>query len=588
MGLFFESTIIMNIDEIKAFKSKRITLPEDYKFSNWNSIQSYFEELQNEIPENENALKVWLKKWSELDAFLDENMAWRYIKMTCNTIDDKLIKSYDDFVENIMPNLTTISNTLNKNLLSNPYKDEIKNNSGYKVMLRGIEKEVALFRPENIRLQTQEQLLEKQYNEIAGAMTVVIDGKEMPLPVASTKLESQERKIRETAWKTIGNRRLKDKDKLDTLFNEMLKVRTEIAKNAGYENYTDYKFDELGRFDYSKKDCFKFHSAIEKIVVPIVDELMILRKNNLKLDQLRPWDTHCDLFLKKPLKPFTNQEELVNKTIDCFQEIDPYFAECISTMKKLGHLDLESRKGKAPGGYNYPLNEIGIPFIFMNAAGTIDDVITMVHEGGHAIHSFLTRDLELTAFKNTPSEVAELASMTMELISMDHWHHFFLDTKELNRAKLMQLERIITVLPWVATVDAFQHWIYQNPEHTTAQRDKEWINISQKFSSNIIDKNQLENYNAKQWHKQLHIFEVPFYYIEYGMAQLGAIAIWKNYKENPDNALKNYKNALSLGYTKTIPEIFETAGISFDYSAEYIKSLMNFIQEQWKETLETL
>jgi len=571
----------MDIKAIQSFKDRRNYLPKDFKLKDWDSIKDYFNDLQS----SEDELKVWLKKWSELDAFLDEEMAWRYIKMTCDTSDENLVNAYAEFVEKIMPSLTTISNELNKLLLANPSKEELKTISAYAIMFRGIEKEVEIFREENVALKTEEQLLEKEFGEIAGAMTVKWEGEELPLPVASSYLENKQRDIRKSMWHYIADRRLQDQNALDQLFNKMINLRQKIAVNAGYKNYRDYKFDELGRFDYTKADCFSFHNAIQKVVLPIVDELMILRKQNLKVEKLRAWDLNCDLFLADPLKPFNGQEELVNKTIACFDEIDPYFSDCIETMKELGHLDLESRKGKAPGGYNYPLNEVGIPFIFMNAAGTVDDVITIVHEGGHAIHSFLTRDLALNAFKEAPSEVAELASMSMELMSMEHWHHFFTDEEELRRAKLAQFERVLTVLPWVATVDAFQHWIYEHPNHSTEERTAAWMDISKRFSSNIIDGSGLEKYSAKHWQKQLHIFEVPFYYIEYAMAQLGAIAMWKQYKEDPKQGLANYKAALKLGYTKTIPEIFETGGIKFNFSEAYIKDLMSFVKLELEEVL---
>lgn len=246
----------------------------------------------------------------------------------------------------------------------------------------------------------------------------------------------------------------------------------------------------------------------------------------------------------------------------------------------MGHLDLESRKGKAPGGYNYPLAEIGVPFIFMNATSTLRDLVTILHEGGHAIHSFVTRDLELANFKSTPSEVAELASMTMELISMDHWDLFFDHPENLKRAKKEHLEQIIETLPWVATIDKFQHWIYENPRHDRSDRTRQWNRIFDRFSDNITDWSGLQDQKDNLWQKQLHLYEVPFYYIEYGMAQLGAIAIWKNYKKDPKKGLQGYLNALKLGYMRSIPEIYRAAGIKFDFSREYISELMQFVQEE--------
>jgi oligoendopeptidase F len=339
-------------------------------------------------------------------------------------------------------------------------------------------------------------------------------------------------------------------------------------------------FQALGRFDYSPEDCFRFHEAIEKEVVPVLRKQATARKKALELTSLEPWDMEVDISGKPALKPFANGQELIDKTIDCFNRLDPFLGDRIENMKLNGLFDVESRKGKAPGGYNYPLAETGAPFIFMNSANTFRDLTTMVHEGGHAIHTFVTADLELNDFKHCPSEVAELASMSMELISMDEWDAFFEYPEELKRAKRDQLKDVLKTLPWVAIVDQFQHWIYTNPEHTAAERNAAWVEIFERFGANFIDWNEHKDAEAFLWQKQLHIFEVPFYYIEYGIAQLGAIAVWKNYKENPKDGLNNYLNALKLGYTKTIREIYETAGVRFDFSAAYVKELVHFVQNE--------
>ncbi|MCH8318761.1 MAG: M3 family oligoendopeptidase, partial [Bacteroidetes bacterium] len=307
------------------------------------------------------------------------------------------------------------------------------------------------------------------------------------------------------------------------------------------------------------------------------------RKKKMRVEKLRPWDLQVDKDGFPPLKPFNNTDELIEKTKQCFYRLDPFLGDCLVTMKEMGHLDLESRKGKAPGGYNYPLDEIGVPFIFMNATSTLSDLVTIVHEGGHAVHSFLTKDLELVAFKHTPSEVAELASMSMELISMDHWDLFFDNEKDLLRAKRKHLEQIIETLPWVAVIDKFQHWIYQNPGHKVDERVKKWNEIFDLFSSDVLDWQGLEHYKDYIWQKQLHLYEVPFYYIEYGIAQLGALAVWKNFKENPKKGLEKYLSALRLGYTRPIRDIYETAGIKFDFSKEYIRELIGFVKEELDE-----
>lgn len=373
---------------------------------------------------------------------------------------------------------------------------------------------------------------------------------------------------------------MQDKEELNKLFSNLLEKRHRIALNAGFVNYRDFRFKELGRFDYTKDECYQFHEAVKLHVMPLVNQIYEAKKKKLGLDILRPWDVEAEPVGVQPLRPFKTGEELIEKTIACFRELKPFFADCLLKMKTMGHLDLESRKGKAPGGYNCPLAESGAPFIFMNAAGTLDDVTTMVHEGGHAIHSFLSHNLELTGFKEYPTEFAEVASMAMELFSMDKWEVFFDNADELKRAKEQQLERVITIFPWIATIDKFQHWIYENPAHTVEERGEKWMEISKEFSSPVINMDGLDTYQRYSWQRQLHLYEVPFYYIEYGIAQLGAIGLWQQYKQNPANAVNNYITALSLGGTRTLPELFKAAGLDFNFSPEYIKGLMEFVKKE--------
>jgi oligoendopeptidase F len=297
---------------------------------------------------------------------------------------------------------------------------------------------------------------------------------------------------------------------------------------------------------------------------------------------LRPWDKAVDPLGRAPLKAFTGGKDLTAKGVEVFRRLDPFLGECLTTMEAMGHLDLESRKGKAPGGYNYPLAEIGIPFIFMNATSTMRDMTTLMHEGGHAVHNFLTKDLSLADFKNPPMEVAELASMAMELLSMDHWDVFFTNPQDLARARQEQLEDIIETLPWVATIDKFQHWIYEHPGHTREQRMRRWNITYQEFADTVTDWSGFEPARDYLWQKQLHLYEVPFYYIEYGMAQLGAIAVWRNFKQNKAQGLAGYQRALKLGNLRTIPEIYRAAGIKFDFSKSYIRELMNFVRGEMK------
>ncbi len=423
-------------------------------------------------------------------------------------------------------------------------------------------------------------VMQQQFGVISGKMMVQVNGQEYTLQQAAKFLEDPDQKLREEVYHKINTRRLQDKEELNTLFSSLVEKRNQVAINTGFTNYRDFRFTELGRFDYTKEDCYQFHEAVKQHVMPLVNQLYEAKKKKLGLTTLRPWDVEAEPSGTTPLQPFTNEAELTEKTIACFTKLKPFFADCITKMKAMGHLDLDSRKGKAPGGYNCPLAESGAPFIFMNAAGTLDDVTTMVHEGGHAIHSFLAHELTLTGFKEYPMEIAEVASMSMELFSMNHWEVFFTNAEELKRAKEQQLERVITIFPWIATIDKFQHWVYENPNHTLEQRANEWVKIVNEFSSPVIDFSGLDEYRKYGWQRQLHLYEVPFYYIEYGIAQLGAIGMWQQYIQNPDAAVSNYINALQLGGTKTLPALFEAAGLKFDLSPSHIKTLMGFVKEE--------
>lgn len=554
-------------------------LGEEFSLTTWEQLQPFYENLKNRAIESADELRQWFLDKSELESYLSENFAWRYIRMTCDTSSEQYQQEFNDFVENFQPQLSTYGNELDKKALASPFLSELKD-QGFEIALRGMKKAIEIFREENIPLQTQIQTEQAQYGAIIGAMMVTINGEEMTLQKASDILQSTDRAVREEAWQQIQTRRLADKDKLDQLLNSLRDLRHEVATNAGFANFRDFMFAALGRFDYTPQDCFNFHESVADAVVPMLNDMAQERKDALALEALRPWDFKVDPQNRPPLKPFSTGEELLEKTIICFTNLDPQLGDYLRIMKAMGHLDLESRKGKAPGGYNYPLEEIGVPFIFMNATSNLRDLVTLLHEGGHAVHNFVTRDLMLNAFKNPPAEVAELASMSMELLTMDYWDVFFDNEDDLRRAKIQHLESIIETLPWVATIDKFQHWLYENPTHTVEQRQEAWLEIYEQFSDSLTDWNGLDDAKKYIWQKQLHIYEVPFYYIEYGMAQLGAVGVWRNYKQNPQKGLEGYLNALKLGYTVPISQIYGAANIPFDFSKGYITELMNFVKEE--------
>lgn len=563
-------------------RKERKFIGENFQLESWKSVQPLYENLVNRSISNRNELYQWFLDRSELESYLSENMAWRYIKMTCDTANEENQKNYQFFVQEVQPQLAVYDDQLNKKALENPFLGDLKER-GFQITLRGMKKAVEIFREENIPLFTQIQTKQTEYQSITGAMTVEINGEEMTMPKAANLLQSVNRKLREEAWLKISERRFQDKDALDAIFNELLQLRNQVATQAGFANFRDYMFAAMGRFDYTPTDCFHFHESVQKAVVPLLNEAALERKNKLAFDALKPWDLKVNAEGKAALTPFSTGEELIEKTIACFDKIDSRLADYLRIMLEMGHFDVESRKGKAPGGYNYPLEEIGVPFIFMNATSSLRDVVTMVHEGGHAVHSFEIRELPINSFRSTPSEVAELASMAMELISMEHWNVFFDNEEDLKRAKIEHLEDILSVLPWIATVDKFQHWLYENPTHTVEERKQEWIKTLDKLSDTVTDWSAFEHFKAYSWQRQLHIFEVPFYYIEYGMAQLGAISVWKNYRQNPAKGLEGYLAALRLGYTATIGEIYEAAGIKFDFTETYISDLMRFVKNELTE-----
>ena len=566
------------MENFKLDIKKRDFVPAELNIT-WDELYPLFKDLLDRAIDSSADLEKWMLNRSELEAVIEEDAAWRYIRMTCNTTDEKLLNDFQYFATEIEPKIAPISNELNSKLIGSPFVKELDQEK-YFIYLRSVRKALELFKEENIPLLTEIQLEQQKYQSITGSMSVILDDKEYTLEQAAVFLKNPDRSIRERAWNAITDRRLQDKEQLDVLFNKLRKLRQKVAENAGFKNFRDYMFEAMGRFDYSPEDCFQFHDAIKKTIVPLLKEQSEKRRIALGVDSLKPWDTEVDASGKEPLKPFEGGEDLIQKTQSCFYQLNDYIGERIRIMNANKLFDLESRKGKAPGGYNYPLSESGAPFIFMNSANTFRDLTTMIHEGGHAVHTFISADLELNDFKHLPSEVAELASMSMELISMSHWDVFFENEEDLKRAKREQLNDVLKTLPWVATVDQFQHWIYTNPDHSTEERDKEWEKIFKRFGHNSADWQDHQAALENLWQKQLHIFEVPFYYIEYGMAQLGAIAVWKNYIENPKKGLHDYLEALKLGYTKTIPEIYNTAGITFNFSETYVNELVGFVKQE--------
>ncbi|MCR9173303.1 MAG: M3 family oligoendopeptidase [bacterium] len=565
---------------MKITKPKRTFVASDLVIDAWEKIEKYYTNLLERDISEKSEFEAWLKDISELEAILEEDMAWRYIKMTINTKDETLSKDYTFFVTEIQPKLAPLEDQLNRKLTASPFTEDLKSDPAYAILFRSIENALNLYREENIPIQAELAEESQKFGALSAAQSIEHEGENITMQKAALYLKETDEAIRKDVFEKMGARRREDFDKFDALFDSLLKKRHQVALNAGFENFRDYKLQAMGRFDYSVQDCRDFHQSVKSTIVPIVRQIQQERLSKLGKDKFKPWDLDVDPEGKLPLKPFKTGAELLSGSIAMFNRVDPYFGDCLATMSEMGHLDLESKDGKSPGGYNYPLYEIGVPFIFMNAVGSHRDLVTMVHEGGHAVHSFLSRELEITGFKSLPSEVAELASMSMELLTMDQWQEFYSNEDDLNRAKKEQLETILRLLPWIAQVDEFQHWLYENHQHSAEERHSYWVELSKQYGTGLTDWSGYQDLQRTSWQRQLHIFEVPFYYIEYGIAQLGALGVWKNSLEDKPKAIQQYKNALKLGYTRSIPEIYAEAGVKFDFTEANITSLASFVQSE--------
>ena len=561
-------------------KLERAFLPKNFHLQNWESVENYFNLLMGVKLENENDVEAWLQDVSELAAVLSENLAWRYINTTRETDNLEFQAKYQEFVNEIYPNVAKAWDEVYDKLLSYSKLSELEN-KGYHTYIRKIAADKRLFRKENLQPIADAANLAQEYSKIMGSLSVLIRDEEYTSEEAQALLSEPDRDLREETYYALNKARFEESEDVDILLNELISKRSLIAKNAGFNSFLDYQFVSLNRFDYTVQDCQKLHESIKNQTLPLLNKVYQDKAKALGLDSLRPWDIYVDSSNKEVLKPTKNTEELLQKSKLILGKVDSSFVEVIESMEELGHLDLGNRMGKAPGGYNYPLYESGVPYIFMNAVGHQSDLTTFIHESGHAVHSVLSSTQNITGFKELGSEIAELASMSMELFTMEHWDVIF-NEEELKRAKRHQIEKILMILPHVAAIDKFQHWIYVNPEHTLQERRNAWLDILAELSSSEVNWFGLDRFKRQSWQSVPHIFSVPLYFIEYAIAQLGAVAMWKNYKLDPKETIRKYKEALSLGSSKTIPEMYETAGIKFDFSEDYVAELSTFLYQEYQ------
>ena len=573
------------MDSNVAGKGTSSFVDDGFNPGDWDEIKPYVNELLNRKISCSKCIEGIIRDASELSEHISEKGALLYIAMTCDTESNEKRSSFLDFVENVRPKLSEFSDSLNRRLIEH---EAVKNlPSRYDLMIRSMKNDVDIFRKENIPLGVEQTKLVTESQTINGAMTVEFNGNEYTLPEMRRFLESNERAIREGAWKAVSDRRMQDEERLSEIFDELIVIRSKIARNAGFDTYTDYMFRAMERFDYSKEDCLEFHDAIEAVCVPLMREINSQRVVSLDLDFLMPWDVNektgvgPDLQGRAPLKPFDNVGEMVEKLSTLFHNMSKDLGEKFDMLVEMDTLDLDTRKGKAPGGYQYYLQKSRVPFIFMNAAGLQGDLETMIHEAGHAFHSIYCSHLELIGERGYPIEFAEVASMSMELMTQEQWGEFY-DEEEANRAKMGHLEGVIFLLPWIATIDSFQHWIYSNPEHTREERARVWNSIRDRFGSNM-NWEEYTKFRDVSWQQQGHLFGVPFYYVEYGIAQLGALQLWRTQRKDPGKALSDYSNAMRLGNTKTLPELFTAADIKLGFDERHLSSLIQEVRTAMAE-----
>ncbi len=584
----------------------RAFVPQDLDPGDWPRIEPLFDQLEAQAAQARSAaeLERWLLAWSELCAALDEEASRRYIAMTCHTDNADAEKAYLHFVENVEPPLKPRQFALERIYVAHPWRAELlqtgdapsshpsppvgekvaegrltgKSGSRYAVFDRDVKNHVELFRPQNVALETADARLCQQYQKLIGAQTVNFRGEEKTLAQMGRYLEEPDRALRQEAWELVTQRRLRDAEKCEEIFDELIQLRGQIAKNAGFDNYRDYAHRQKCRFDYTPEDCLQFHDAIESEFMPAVCEIQADRRRQLKLDKLRPWDLAVDPQNRPPLKPFAEVAEMVSRSQQIFNHLDAELAAGFQQMQDLKLLDLDNHKGKAPGGYQQNLSEARLPFIFMNAVGMQRDVETILHEAGHAFHALAARDEDLYPYRCAPIEFCEVASMAMELLGFEFLEEFYA-TPEANRARKTHLENTIEFFSWMAVVDAFQHWIYTHPGHTRVERKAAYRQLLDRFGGEV-DWSGYGEAQAYSWHRQLHVFLHPFYYVEYGIAQLGALQVWANSRQDKVKALKDYKRALALGGSRPLPELFATAGCKFQFDAATIKPLIDFTRTE--------
>jgi oligoendopeptidase F len=555
-------------------------VPQTFDPADFSQIEPLYRQLLSRKLDSRDALESFLADASELTAAVEEYGNRKYIAKSCHTEDREIEKAYLHYVENVEPKIKPLMFELQKAFLASPAVSQLTGQR-YEMLLRRWRADQEVFRPQNVSLETELTKLANEYDKITGAQMVSFRGKEYTPQQIARFYEDPDRATRQSAWEAVTNRRLQDSESVEGIYDRQLPIRQKVAENAGLRNYRDFVWKSYKRFDYTPADCQRFADAIAATVVPLVQKLNRERASQLGVETLRPWALEVDPLNRPALRPFDESQvdQFVAKTREIFHRMSPDLATDFDQLKLHGNLDLASRKGKQPGGYQCSLEESMQPFIFMNAAGLHRDVETLLHEGGHAFHyQWASRREPLVFLRSAPMEFCEVASMAMELFGGEHLGVFY-GPEEEARASRKKFEGILRSLPWMATIDQFQHWIYTHPGHSRAERTAHWMMLQERFAPGI-DWSGYEQARQTLWQRQLHLYHAPFYYIEYGIAQLGALQLWMKAKEDPKRALANYRAGLQLGGTRSLPDLFAATGIQFDFSEKTLAPLTRAVEAE--------
>ena len=547
----------------------------------WDKYAPFYQALEEQAV-TEDALDSWMADWSQVEMLVREVYSRLYVATTLDTGDEAAEKRFFHFLEDIFPNSEAAAQMLKKKLLDSGLEPE-----NFENQLRKMRAEADLFCEENLPLLSGEQKLANTYDKIVGAQVVEWEGQEVTLHQLQPVYQDTQRQKREQAWRLAMTRWLDDRQAINELWQEFMELRSQIAGNAGYQEYRSYRWQQLLRLDYTPAQCEQFADAIEQVVVPAANKLYEKRRQQLGYQQLRPWDLNVDPLGRPALRPYQTVDELKQKCSAIFHKVDPELGEYFETMRREGLLDLENRKGKGPGAYCIDYSMSKRPFIFMNAVGLHDDVQTMLHETGHAFHVFETVHLPYIQQQVYGTEIAEVASMSMELLSAPYLsadQGGFYDPAEAARARIEKIEEMLFFWPYMAVVDQFQHWVYthhddaSDPENCDAQWDALW----DRFMPGV-DWSDLQAEKVTGWHRKLHIHQVPFYYVDYGLAQLGSVQVWANALQDQAAAVRSYRHALSLGGTRPLPELFAAAGAKLAFDPDTLGKAVDLLMGTIKE-----